>query len=98
MKANLYDCHDGDYLNQICPACIEMKIELLKERCAICDDQLRLIIQEDDPEAIIRYDKYFINCCVCNYTTKKANSKREAAQNYFDLMIFREQFNVKIGV
>lgn len=75
-----------------------MRIELLKERCAICDDQLRLIIHEDDPEAINYNDNYFINCNVCHYTTKRANSKREAAQNYFDLMIFREQFNVKIGV
>lgn len=75
-----------------------MKIELLKERCAICDDQLRLIIHEDDPEAINYNDNYFINCNVCNYTTKRANSKRQAAQNYFDLMIFREQFNLKIGV
>lgn len=75
-----------------------MRIELLKERCAKCDDQLRLIIQEDDPEAIIRYDKYFINCSVCHYTTKKADSKREAAQNYFDLMIFRESFTMTTGV
>lgn len=82
-----------------------MRIELLKERCAICDVQLRLIIllsvarqpasatfadtsaSDPDEERINYNDNYFINCNVCYYTTKRANSKQQAAQNYFDLMI-----------